>query len=715
MGRDMWSRIVYGARISLAVGVGSTGLGCLFGVTIGLMSGYFGGWYDLIVQRIMDMMQSLPLLVMALVMTAALGPSLTNTIIAISIPLVPTVARVIRSNTLMLREMPFVEAARAVGMNEFSIALRHVLPNTLAPLIVLATAQLGSTILVEAALSFLGLGVPEPHPSWGRMLSESAAEYVRVAPWLVIFPGAAISSRCSAPTCWAMRCATSSIRASATDACWNASRSTHRRPARCRGPATYFFLRHGILKAVDGVSFQLQAARDAGDRRRIRLRQVDDRALADAARSRSAGQDRRRLGQARRPRPVALDEAAMRRVRGKDISMIFQEPMTSLNPVMTIGSQIAEALLLHEDLSSRGDAMRRAVEILRLVRIPEPEQRLQEYPHQLSGGMRQRAMIAMALACNPKVLLADEPTTALDVTIQAQILDIILDLQKKLGTAVILITHDLGVVAETAQRVIVMYAGRKVEEAPVDELFARPLHPYTHGLMASIPRLGLMRGGAGETKQAAAGNSRHRSGADQPAGRAASSRRAARIAIDRAAREFPPYEEKRPAIGRRAGARDELYGAAPWPEPRPPVLEVTDLKKHFPIKKGLLRRTDRPRLRGRRRQLHNPRGRNARAGRRVRLRQVHGRPHHPAADRADRRQHQDQRHRHHASRQGGAAPAIAGRCRSSSRTRSPRSIRACPRATSSASRCACTASATRRSGARASPTSSSASACAPRC
>ncbi len=187
---------------------------------------------------------------------------------------------------------------------------------------------------------------------------------------------------------------------------------------------------------------------------------------------------------------LGLDEAEMRAIRGNRISMIFQEPMTSLNPVMRIGDQITEAVRLHRP-TARREAWAQAVEMLRLVRIPEPERRALEYPHQLSGGMRQRAMIAMALACRPALLIADEPTTALDVTIQAQILALILELQKELGMGLILITHDLGVVAQTAQRVIVMYAGKKVEEADVETLFASPRHPYTRGLMASIPAVPL--------------------------------------------------------------------------------------------------------------------------------------------------------------------------------------------------------------------------------
>ncbi len=186
-------------------------------------------------------------------------------------------------------------------------------------------------------------------------------------------------------------------------------------------------------------------------------------------------------------------------MRGDAISMIFQEPMTSLNPVLTIGHQIAEVLVLHRGLS-RDAAMRRAVEMLRLVRIPEPERRVAQYPHQLSGGMRQRVMIAMALACEPRLLIADEPTTALDVTIQAQILDLMRELKARTGAAIVLITHDLGVVAEMAQRVVVMYAGRKVEEAPVAELFASPRHPYTRGLLDSIPKLGAASAGGGATR-----------------------------------------------------------------------------------------------------------------------------------------------------------------------------------------------------------------------
>ena len=231
-------------------------------------------------------------------------------------------------------------------------------------------------------------------------------------------------------------------------------------------------------------------------------------------------------------------------MRGNEISMIFQEPMTSLNPVMTIGKQIAEALILHRDMDRKA-ACKRAIEMLDLVRIPEPAQRAKEYPHQLSGGMRQRAMIAMALACNPKVLIADEPTTALDVTIQAQILELIVELQREFSAAVILITHDLGVVAETARRVIVMYAGRKVEEAEVGELFARPLHPYTVGLLASIPRLDLMRGAGRCATPAACRRSRASCRRCSTCPRAAPSRRAATRPTISAAASGPTYEQKR--------------------------------------------------------------------------------------------------------------------------------------------------------------------------
>lgn len=252
---------------------------------------------------------------------------------------------------------------------------------------------------------------------------------------------------------------------------------------------THIFTQSGTVRAVDGVSFTI----GAGDTLGVvgesgcgkSMTALSVMRLLPERTARSVGGSVRFEGRDL----LTLSQAEMRDIRGNRMAMIFQEPMTSLNPVLTIGEQIAETVLLHRK-TSRAVAMERAREMLDLVRIPDATARLRGYPHQLSGGMRQRVMIAMALSCDPQLLVADEPTTALDVTIQAQILSLVLDLKERLGTAIMLITHDLGVVAETCERVMVMYAGRKVEEAPVEDLFRRPLHPYTRALMGSMPGQG---------------------------------------------------------------------------------------------------------------------------------------------------------------------------------------------------------------------------------
>ena len=324
------------------------------------------------------------------------------------------------------------------------------------------------------------------------------------------------------------------------------------------GLKTYFFTRQGTVKAVDGVSLEL----------------MPKETLAIVGES-GCGKSITALSLLRLiPYPpgriiegsielegvdlMTLNEDQMRDIRGNDISMIFQEPMTSLNPVMTVARQISEALILHQGMN-REQALERSIEMLELVGIPEPHQRVKEYPHQLSGGMRQRVMIAMALACNPKVLIADEPTTALDVTIQAQILNLMVDLQDRLDTAIILITHDLGVVAETANRVIVMYAGRKVEEATVEDLFASAQHPYTHGLLASIPRLDLIRG-ADEHERLQEITGIVPALSDLPQGCAFAPR--CRFADDKCTAEYPPYEQKKPGHWAACWHSDALYGGA---------------------------------------------------------------------------------------------------------------------------------------------------------
>jgi peptide/nickel transport system ATP-binding protein len=304
---------------------------------------------------------------------------------------------------------------------------------------------------------------------------------------------------------------------------------------------TYFFTRDGVVRAVDGVSFSVERGET--------LAIVGESGCGKSVTSLSilrliASPPGRTVGGRvlfEGTDLLALEEPEMRKIRGNAISMIFQEPMTSLNPVLTIGHQIAEVLTLHRGLSKE-DAVERSIEMLRVVHIPEPERRVKQYPHELSGGMRQRVMIAIALACEPRLLIADEPTTALDVTIQAQILDLMSELKKRTGAAIVLITHDLGVVAEMAERVVVMYAGRKVEETPVTELFARPCHPYTRGLLDSIPKLSGGRCGAMMRLSEIAGTVP--SLAEPIIGCAFAPRCA--YATARCRTEYPPLEEKLP-------------------------------------------------------------------------------------------------------------------------------------------------------------------------
>jgi peptide/nickel transport system ATP-binding protein len=319
---------------------------------------------------------------------------------------------------------------------------------------------------------------------------------------------------------------------------------------------THFYTRDGIVRAVDGVSFSV----NAGETLAVVGESGCGKSVTSLSILRLIASPPGRIVEGsirfKGRELLALSEAEMRRIRGDQISMVFQEPMTSLNPVLTIGRQISEMLTLHRGLSQR-EAMGRAVEMLRLVNLPEPERRVSQYPHQLSGGMRQRVMIAMALACNPQLLIADEPTTALDVTIQAQILDLMGKLKEKTGAAIVLITHDLGVVAEMAQRVVVMYAGRKVEEASVQMLFAEPRHPYTRGLLNSVPRLGEVQAPAGKRLAEIPGvvpSLRETIPGCIFAPRCS-------YATDRCRKEYPPLEYKRDGHAVACWESERIYGS----------------------------------------------------------------------------------------------------------------------------------------------------------
>ena len=491
LGRDLLSRVIFGARNSLVTSAGIVALAVAVALPVALLAGYRGGRTDAVIMRLTDAAFAFPPLVVALAIVSLRGNSTVNVILAIGLVFIPSLVRLIRGQVLAVREETYIEAARSVGAPSARIAVRHVLPNVASPLIIQVAVSLGFALLAAAGLAFLGAGPPPPTATWGGMLKRSF-DIVLDVPWQIFVPGTAITL-----TVLAYNLIGDGVR----DALGRSgpappvpsSRSapvagdTDEGLVEVRDLAIEFARGDHWVRVVGGVDLTLPAGRtlalvgESGCGKTVTALAL--MGLLPRRTGRVASGSIRFDGL----ELVDLPPGALRAVRGRAMAMIFQEPDTSLNPAFTVGDQIAEMVRVHQGAGRRA-AMLAAIEALERVDIPDPAARSRNYPHELSGGMRQRAMIAMALVCSPRVLLADEPTTALDVTIQAQILELLASLRDELGMAMVFVTHDLGVVAEIADEVAVMYAGQIVEQAGVDELFARPRHPYTEALIRALPQ-----------------------------------------------------------------------------------------------------------------------------------------------------------------------------------------------------------------------------------
>jgi peptide/nickel transport system permease protein len=520
LGRDILSRLIVGAGVSLRISLQVVLSALAIALPIGLIAGYFGGAIDNLLMRVADAGLSFPALILALAIAGILGPGLGNAALAISIVLIPGFMRLVRGSALAVAQETYVDASRSIGTPTRRILFRRILPNIRSPILVAASLSFGGAILAEAGLSFLNLSVQPPNASWGNMLRNAYDNSLYTHPWQLVIPGVAIAT-----TVLAYNTLGDGIRDAFGTGSWSPARHgkgrwwwLQRRRRTRRGiteviratvpaasPATgappllevagltvEFTMQDGPVRVVDDVSFVVRGREilglvgESGSGKTVtslsimRLLASPPGTIVGGA-AYFCGRDL-----------LSLTFEEMRRVRGAEISMVFQDPMTSLNPAFTIGDQLVEAMRLHQDFDRR-TARLHARELLGLVEIPAADQRLREYPHQLSGGMRQRVMLAIALACRPKLLIADEPTTALDVTIQAQILDLLRMLQHELDLSVIFVTHNLGVVADLCDRVAVMYAGQLVEQAKVHELFVRPQHPYTEGLLRAMPQCAASR------------------------------------------------------------------------------------------------------------------------------------------------------------------------------------------------------------------------------
>ncbi len=530
LGRDILSRLIWGARVSLRATFEIVSMAIVVALPIGLIAGYFRGWFDTTVMRLMDALFSFPPLVLALTVAALLGANLNDAAIAIAVVFVPSFVRLIRGEVISVREETYIESSQSLGSGPFRLIRSHIFPNVASPVVIQVALALGFALLAEAGLSFLGLGAQPPTASWGNMLSE-AYQFIFADPTALIWPGLAITitvlafnlaadglrdalgreraisakrarqlgrwlrgrlvrsgSTPEPATVGAVGVRETAMAAPATDPVSAAASVAGSAPLLAvEHIRVEFNIKGEWLPVVEDVSFEVHPGRtiglvgESGSGKTVSALAVMG-LLPPGGRlaTGSVGFGGREL--------TAMGPKELRKLRGAEISMIFQEPMTSLNPAYSVGNQIAEQVRVHNGLS-RKEAWGVAVEMLDRVEIPNAAKRAREYPHLFSGGMRQRVMIAMALSCQPKLLIADEPTTALDVTTQAQIIDLLRSLLEEQSMSMIFVTHDLGVIADVADEVVVMYAGQIVEEAPVRALFGRPRHPYTEALLASMPQM----------------------------------------------------------------------------------------------------------------------------------------------------------------------------------------------------------------------------------
>ena len=504
LGRDLLSRLLWGTRLSLAVGFAAALVAGLAGAAIGVIAGYFGGRTDNVTMRGVDMLMAFPYILLALAIVAVLGPGLLNALIAVAVVNIPFFARNIRGVTVGIAHREFIDAAKLAGMGHARILLTEVVPNIVPVVVIAMSTTIGWMILETAGLSFLGLGSQPPQADLGSMLGEARSALI-TAPHTSLVPGIMILLIVMSVNLLGdgIRDALDPRLRSGALARPMATTRIERSdvPAAKGGDLkggdlldiddleTQFHVGKRVYKAVNKVSLALRPGEclgligESGSGKSVTALSV--MGLVASPPGVITGGAVRLEGRDLIGAPYEL----LRSLRGRRVAYIFQDPLSTLHPLYRVGDQLIEAIRVHDPVS-RAEARRRAVKLLTDVRIPNAEARAQAFPHELSGGMRQRVGIAMALANDPDIIIADEPTTALDVTVQAQILALLADLRRDRGLAILFITHDFGVVGQLCDRLAVMYGGRIVETGPTPHVLAEPAHPYTRRLIACVPELG---------------------------------------------------------------------------------------------------------------------------------------------------------------------------------------------------------------------------------